>query len=198
MLNSGQTRVGIGRYSQDKNSYSPDGYPLHSGGITSIITTYASRVVMFPAAGATTDLARFNPSGERPDPTTSCPGYDRSKGIGLPIVVRTGTYQDTTAENATITEDGVPVATCAFGSTQYVNTNGGTINYDTGPLDDQVNGRQLLKSSGAVFIIPQNPLKAGKTYAVSVKINGQPLTWSFKTAATLQVQSTGVSTQAVR
>jgi hypothetical protein len=86
--------------------------------------------------------------------------------------------KDTTATNATLTEDGQPIGFCAFGSTQYVNA----------ISSQQDLGRYVMSSYSAVFIIPQKPLNSGKTYAVSVDVNGQPVKWSFQTSTTFRTQ----------
>jgi hypothetical protein len=189
MLDSTQTSVGLGAFVRTNPNYST--FSEIGGGITSILPSNLGTPpapVMFPGNATTTDLS-VGSQGERPNPIASCPTFDPTQRTGLPLIVTTGTYADTTASNATITEDGQPVNVCAYGSTQYVNTSGGTINYTTGPVSEQDVGRSILKGYGAVFIVPQKPLNPGKTYAVSVNVNGQPISWSFKTSSSLKTQS---------
>lgn len=184
MIRNAQLSVGIGAFarpSSQGNSVFDIG-----GGVTSI--GGAAAPGMFPGNGATTDLSMVS-LGERPNPLASCSAFDPAVRAGLPLVVTTGTYGDTTASSATVTEDGVPVPVCAYGSTQYTNTTDPPLVYVTGPVSAQDVGRSILKGYGAVFIVPQRPLNPSRTYAVSVNINGQPISWSFKTSSTLKTQS---------
>ncbi len=185
MMRGDQVSVGIGAFARPS---SQGNSVFDTGGcITSIGGTATPG--MFPGNGTTTDLSIFG-IGEIPNPIASCNGFfNLPHPIGLPLVVTNGTYRDTTASNASVTEDGVPVTVCAYGSTQYTNTIDPPLNYVTGPVSAQDVGRNILKGYGAVFIVPQNPLKPGKTYAVSVNVNGQPVSWGFKTSATLKTQS---------
>ena len=184
MMRSDQVSVGIGAFARP-NSQSSSYFDI-GGGITSI--GGRATPAMFPGNGATTDLSILS-IAEHPNPIASCSGFDLTKQPGLPLVVMTGTYGDTTASNATVTEDGMPVTVCAYGSTQYTNTIDPPLVYVTGPVSAQDVGQSILKGYGAVFIVPQKPLNPGKTYAVSVNVNGQPISWTFKTSSTLKTQS---------
>ncbi|WP_158679964.1 hypothetical protein [Deinococcus sp. NW-56] len=134
-------------------------------------------------------LGRYN-GGEWPDPLTACPEF-QSGSTGLPLIVATFSAVETTATEASLTVDGQAVPVCAYGSTQYVNTKDAPGNYVGGYRSAQDIGRSLLKSSGAVFVIPKQPLEPGRTYQASVKVNGQSIAWSFKTATILTAQSLG-------
>jgi hypothetical protein len=184
MMRNTQTSVGIGAFARP--SVQGNNVFDIGGGITSI--GGAPTAGMFPGNGATTDLSTVS-LGERPNPLASCSGFDPAVRAGLPLIVMTGTYGDTTASNATVTEDGQPLTVCAYGSTQYTNTIDPPLVYTTGPVSAQDVGRNILKGYGAVFIVPQKPLNPGKTYAVSVNVNGQPISWSFKTSSSLKTQS---------
>lgn len=188
MLHSGQTHVGIGSYARP---YPNDARYVQTGsGITSIRPegAGAGAPVTFPGNGQETDLAQY-PGGEWPNPLTSCAGFD-PRSTGLPLVVASRIFGDTTATDATLSvEGGGSVEVCAYGSTQYVNTTDAPGNYVGGPRSAQDIGRSILKGYGAVFVIPRAPLVAGKTYRVSVTVNGTPVTWSFRTAATLRPQT---------
>ncbi|MPY67712.1 CAP domain-containing protein [Deinococcus sp. SDU3-2] len=189
MLQPTQTSVGIGTYSQLDSS---GRYARMGSGITSLRegSTAGAAPMTFPGNGATTDLGRYN-GGEWPDPLTACPEFQPGS-TGLPLIVSTFSAVETTATEASLTVDGQAVPVCAYGSTQYVNTKDAPGNYVGGYRSAQDIGRSLLKSSGAVFVIPKQPLEPGRTYRASVKVNGQAMAWNFKTASTLTAQSLGV------
>lgn len=189
MLQPTQTAVGIGTFTQLDSS---GRYAQMGSGITSVRegSTAGAAPMTFPGNGATTDLGRYN-GGEWPDPLTACPEFQPGS-TGLPLIVATFSGGETTATGASLTVDGQSVPVCAYGSTQYVNTKDAPGNYVGGYRSAQDIGRSLLKSSGAVFVIPRTALEAGRTYQASVKVNGQPVAWSFKTASTLTAQSLGV------
>lgn len=138
----------------------------------------------FPAAGATTDFSRYS-GAEWPNPLTSCPGF-LSTEAGLPLLVATTPGADTAASGATLSVDGRALEVCAYGSTQYVNTTDAPGNYTGGPRSAQDIARSILKGQGGVVLIPRQRLQAGKTYQVSVDVNGQRVAWSFKTSAVLR------------
>lgn len=186
MLRPGQQTVGIGAFAVLPTGSST--YATMAGGITS--QGRAAGVpgpLLFPGNGATTDLSRY-PGGEWPNPLTACPGLD-ARQVGLPIIAATLQAGDTTATEASLTVNGQSVPICAYGSTQYVNTTDAPGDYVGGPVSAQDIGRSILRSSGAVFLIPAQPLVPNTTYQASVKINGQPIQWSFKTASSMRAQT---------
>lgn len=193
MLHSAQARVGIGsfaRRSPDVGGPNDGGYVQTGSGITSIRPdgAGAGQPVTFPGNGRETDMGQY-PGGEWPNPLTPCAGFDPRR-TGLPLVASSRVHGDTTATDATLTlEGGGALEVCAFGSTQYVNTTDSPGTYVGGPRSAQDIGRSILRGYGAVFVIPRSPLVAGQTYHVSVTVNGTPLKWSFRTAATLRAQA---------
>lgn len=186
MLQPGQTRVGIGTFTAPGPT--PDSASMGSGITSARGSVTGKRAPMtFPGNGATTDLASYN-GGEWPDPLTACPGFD-ARQAGLPLIAATFESGETTATEASLTVAGQGVKVCAYGSAQYVNTKDQPGNYVGGPVTAQDLGRSLMRSSGAVFLIPAQPLKPGQTYQASVKINGKVTQWSFKTAGKFMPQS---------
>ncbi len=187
MLQPDQARVGIGTYSVPASGEA--GFVQMGSGITSLFEERSSaRAPMtFPGQGRATDLGRYN-GGEWPNPLTPCPTSDPQQ-TGLPLIAATFERGDTVATEASLLTNGHAVPVCAYGSSQYVNAKDAVGNYEGGLISAQDIGRSILKGSGAVFIIPLQPLQAAQTYQVSVKINGQPLSWTFSTASTLKAQS---------
>lgn len=186
MLNPGQQSVGIGLYTQAL----PAGqtWAKQAGGIRSF-GSQTTQPVTFPGDGQTTFLLKYA-GGEWPNPLTSCAGFDPAQ-TGLPLIVRSGVFGDTTATEAQLTVDGIGVEVCAFGSTQYVNTVDAPGSYPDGVKSAQDIARSILRGYGAVMVIPKAPLEAGKTYQARVVVNGQARSWSFKTAASSGMQSLG-------
>ncbi|GAA4012218.1 CAP domain-containing protein [Deinococcus rubellus] len=195
MLRPTQQTVGIGVFTV------PSSYPNYArlgSGITSSGGGIPSvQRMTFPGDKATTDMGRYN-GGEWPDPLTACPDLDPQKA-GLPLIAATFISGATTATEATLTSAGQDIPVCAYGSMQYVNTKDKPGDYVGGLINAQDMGRNILQSSGAVFVIPKQPLEGGKTYQASVKINGQLVQWSFMTAVTFQEQSLpGTTRQQIR
>lgn len=125
--------------------------------------------IFWPGDGATVSLLQF--WGESPDPLTSCPGY--STPAGLPIYIQTGAGDQTpNVTDYKVKVDGRAVESCAISETSYRNPDANT----------QALGRAILNDRDAVVIIPRQPLEPGKTYQVSVTIDGQQYAWSFNTA----------------
>jgi hypothetical protein len=69
-----------------------------------------------------------------------------------------------------MTEDGKPVEHCAFDARSYRNQD----------APEQEYARWALHSSGAVVIVPREPLDAGALYSVSIGVAGTTYTWSFR------------------
>ena len=128
--------------------------------------------VMWPGDGATTPLGVF--WGEHPDPLTSCPGY--SAPSGLPIILQIGPGHLTPQVSASSFKQGsTSLEHCFFTEATYKN-----------PTPDSQNlGRAILNQRDAVVLIPRQPLKSGSSYTVSITVNGQNYTWSFRTAGAL-------------
>ncbi|MBF6569017.1 MAG: FHA domain-containing protein [Candidatus Binataceae bacterium] len=104
---------------------------------------------------------------EFPDPLISCPGYQMP--VGLPITLQLGRLFDVQLTDHSLTEDGVAIEHCAFDAREYRNPVHAAQEY----------GRWVLRSSGAVVLIPRVPLKAGKRYRVSITAHGKTYVWTF-------------------
>ncbi|MBF6558791.1 MAG: hypothetical protein IVW56_00775 [Candidatus Binataceae bacterium] len=61
---------------------------------------------------------------------------------------------------------------CAFDSHSYLNPD----------RDAQEYGRWTLRSSGAVVLIPREPLIRGAQYSVSITVQGHTYAWTFRIA----------------
>ena len=111
--------------------------------------------------------------GEYPNPLTSCRGY--SMPVGVPIVLQLGAPMqgdDVKVSSSSLSDDGVPIETCAFDGTSYANPDGYA----------QTMGRRELHAYGAVVVIPKSPLQPGHQYTVNIVADSQPYTWSFSIA----------------
>ncbi|MGH7934050.1 MAG: CAP domain-containing protein [Candidatus Binataceae bacterium] len=124
--------------------------------------------IEFPPDGTTVALDWHGL--ETPDPLTSCDDYKFP--AGLPITLQLGWLQSTQLSASSLTENGRPIEHCAFDSHSYRNPNGVTQEY----------GRWALHSSGAVVLIPREPLNRGAQYSVSITAHGHTYTWTFKIA----------------
>jgi uncharacterized protein YkwD len=124
--------------------------------------------IEFPPDGTTVSLGWM--PGEWPEPLVSCPGY--SEPAGLPITLQLGRRIHGQLSAHSLSDNGRPVKHCAFDNAIYTHPNASAQEY----------ARRVLRDSGAVALIPQEPLKDGATYTVSITARGQTYTWSFKTA----------------
>ncbi len=127
-----------------------------------------SRAIEFPPDNAAVALDWIGV--ESPDPLESCSGYDRP--VGLPITLQIGRLVDTRLSAHSLTEDGKPIEYCAFDAPSYRNGNATAQEY----------GRWNLRASGAVVIVPRNPLRPGSRYAVSITAHDTTYAWSFTVA----------------
>lgn len=120
---------------------------------------------------------RSAPTGEYPNPLSGCAGY--SAPGGPPIILQLGHFG---SEVPTVTAhslklNGVVQASCEFDETNYTNS---------GDAFGQQLGRAVLSERDAIVLMPKKPLKAGKTYTVSITNSGHVYTWSFNVAANAQ------------
>lgn len=125
-----------------------------------------AHAVEFPPPGA--DLPLSWSGVEWPNPLAGCPGY--AAPVGLPITLQLGRLVPTRLSAHRLTRDGQEIASCAFDSHSYRNPR----------PDEQEYARWELRSSGAVVVIPRQPLEAGSQYTVSITADGRPYTWSFR------------------
>lgn len=126
--------------------------------------------IRFPADGSTTNLG-FAP-GEWPDPLASCPGY--TEPAGLPVTLQFGWNAVPAISAHSLSEAGRPLEHCIFTGATYRNP------------DHTVEawGRRVLRSFGAVVLIPRQPLAPGNSYYLSITAYGKKYAWSFKVAPT--------------
>jgi len=122
--------------------------------------------VVWPADGASVPLNEY--VGERPDPLSSCAGYESP--AGLPLIVQLGPGpMNPQLTFSRITENGRPLDHCVFDESTYRNRSAG----------DQRVGRMILGSRDAIVLIPREPLQAGMTYRATLVASGQTIDWSF-------------------
>ncbi len=128
--------------------------------------------IEFPPSGMPFP-SRAERSGEFPDPLSSCRGY--ANPVGVPIILELGAPMqgdEVKVSSGSLDDDGTPVDTCTFDGSSYVNRDGW----------QQEQMRRGLGISGAVVMIPKNPLQPGHTYTVNIVADSQPYTWSFSIA----------------
>ncbi len=125
-----------------------------------------SHAIEFPPDGATVSPAWQGI--ETPDPLTSCSDYKYP--AGFPITLQLGRLQNLQLSASSLTEGGKSIEHCGFDSHSYRNPDGNAQEY----------GRWALHSSGAVVLIPREPLTPGAQYSVSITTRGQIYTWNFK------------------
>ncbi len=129
--------------------------------------------IKWPDQNTTVYLTSYDGS-EQPDPLTSCGGIPLGMGSGLPIILQLGTGSVTPSVTAhSLTQGATSLAHCVFDETNYYNS----------IANLQQSGRDLLNARDAVVLIPQAPLVAGKSYAVSITNSGVVYSWSFSVAA---------------
>jgi uncharacterized protein YkwD len=131
--------------------------------------------VSFPIAwpGDGTSVPLTSHYTEYPDPLSSCPGYQ--KPAGLPIILQIGAGGKTPNVSAHSFKQGSQLLeSCIFDETSYVNPDANAQNL----------GRAVLDNRDAIVLIPRQPLTPGKTYTVSITVNGDKYTWSFSVLGT--------------
>jgi hypothetical protein len=74
---------------------------------------------------------------------------------------------------SSLTVDGQPLDHCVIDENRFYSD-------DT---YQQNQGRVILGQQDAILIIPARPLEIGRTYAVSVQVNGQTISWTFSAVA---------------
>ncbi|MEW6283663.1 MAG: CAP domain-containing protein [Candidatus Eremiobacterota bacterium] len=123
--------------------------------------------VLWPGNGATVGLRTY-PGNEYPDPLTGLPGF--SAPTGLPIYA--------------LFDPNTPVSVTAFsvqevgGGALVVGEIDGT-NYTNPDGVAQTLARTILTNRGAVVLLPQSPLTAGRSYQCSLTNNGVTTNWTF-------------------
>jgi uncharacterized protein YkwD len=135
--------------------------------------------IMFPSDGAVTPIREA--VNEYPNPLAPCKGY--TYPAGLPIIVQLAPGKGGAVKAHSLMSDGKPVEHCVIDQNTYTNTTDpdflpGTKQQETA----QQHGREILKASNAVVIIPRAPLAPKASYSVSVEVGDEKLAWSFKVA----------------
>ncbi len=127
--------------------------------------------ILFPKNGGQTWVTSFT-LPEFPNTLAGCPGYTQPSGA--PIIVQIGSGDQTPrVTSSEILRDGTPIPHCVFTEATYTNSN----SYWQGV------GRQILDERDAIVLVPQAPLQVGSTYAVTVVVNGQEISWQFDVVA---------------
>jgi uncharacterized protein YkwD len=130
--------------------------------------------IEFPPDGSTIGMRSFG--NEWPDPLTNCAGY--APPTGLAITLQLGTWLDTKLSDYSVVRENADgandtsIESCGYGSSDYSNPDANL----------QELGRGILKTSGAVVVVPRAPLDKGAKYAVSVTVNGTVYAWRFSIA----------------
>lgn len=161
ILNPALRRAGYGQFCED--SYCVAALDLGDG-IEHMPPGPPAAPVLFPPEGAKLAMRSFG--NEWPNPLTSCPGY--SIPAGLPLTIQAGRNIEGALSAYSISHDEVPLEACGIDASNYNN-----------PVPaEQDRVREILRSLGAVVIIPRRPLSDGR-YDASATVNGREYKWSF-------------------
>jgi pSer/pThr/pTyr-binding forkhead associated (FHA) protein len=132
------------------------------------IAAGATGPVKYPPDNSSVKGAEF--TSEWPDPLASCSGY--SAPAGLPITLQTGPRFTPILSSYAVTLAGAPpkpIAACGIDSNDYTNPDAAT----------QQTARDILRTYGALIIVPRHPLVPGQ-YTVDLTASGQSFRWSFR------------------
>lgn len=118
-------------------------------------------------------------AGEYPDPIRPC-GYQYPVGgfvlFQLDQAIQLGTRGTLT------TADGSVLESCVYDANTYVSSNS----------EEQNLARTVLEGYNAVVVVPRQPLAPGSTYRVTLVVNGQPYSWTFRTIGGAQAAGQGM------
>lgn len=129
--------------------------------------------VRYPAPNQLVEVVRhqWTAGSASPNPLTGCPGASAGAASGPAVVLLLGDGSRRPQVSASaFTANDRPAAFCVFTEDSYVNPDSGL----------QALGRDILASRDAVVLIPIDPLKYGRTYAVSLTVDGTGYGWSFR------------------
>lgn len=129
--------------------------------------------VRYPAPNQLVEVVRYQwTSGSAsPNPLTGCPGASPGAASGPAVVLLLGDGARRPQVTAhAFTANDRPAAYCVFTEDSYANPDPGL----------QTAGRDILAGRDAVVLIPIDPLKFGRTYAVSLTVDGTSYAWSFR------------------
>ncbi len=137
--------------------------------------------VFWPGNGSTTPIGIYEQGRDLPDPLTSCPGYENLETTGAALLIQSGFGRANLPEvtaSSIVNSKGENLEHCVFDEGTYSNPS--TVYQDY--------GRAVLSFRDAIVIIPKYPLEQGETYSVSITINGETYSWSFKVSETAKVE----------
>ncbi len=145
---------------------------VHSGAVPSPrLGTTLEHPILFPPDGGSVVSGMRKLENETPNPISGCDGYVFP--TGLPITVQLGPMVDAQLNSFSLTdEDGAEVEACGIDAISYYNPDEGQ---RTGVIS-------ILRSQGAIVIVPRHPLEAGARYDVLATVNGRDYKWSFEIA----------------
>jgi uncharacterized protein YkwD len=129
---------------------------------------HRARPVMFPPPGSLVNIPAF-PGGEWPDPLAACPGYYAPSG--LPITIQFGPQTSVRVGAHSLTVEGAALEHCVYDASDYSSR---------GEAGESAAAVHALQSTGAVVIVPRDPMAEGRLYAVSIDINGRHYGWTFR------------------
>lgn len=122
--------------------------------------------IFWPDDGVSVPLTSFY--SEYPDPLSSCNGY--SAPAGFPIILQIGSgAQIPNVSWHSFKQGQMDLDHCVFDETSYTNPNSSA----------QSLGRAILNTRDAIVLMPREPLIPGKTYSVSITVNGKNYAWTF-------------------
>jgi uncharacterized protein YkwD len=153
-------QVGYGSYSEAAMDAATLNVPLSAVGQGTF-----SAPIEFPAPGSIVPLSAFQ--GEWPDPLASCPGY--KEPAGLAVTLELGRWITVTSAAHSFSQGNKIIASCLLDAPSYTNA------------DQQMREfvRDILKTWGAVIVIPREPLTSGTDYSISITANDKDYKWSF-------------------
>jgi uncharacterized protein YkwD len=126
--------------------------------------------IMWPGNGTTVPLVKFY--SESPNPLTSCPNY--TVPTGLPIILQVGQGEvSPRVSSFSISQGGTALESCIITEGSYTNPDGTA----------QESGRAILNERDGIILIPRQPLTPVAAYTVSITVNEQNYTWSFRVSA---------------
>jgi uncharacterized protein YkwD len=124
--------------------------------------------ILFPPDGGSILSGMRALENEIPNPASGCDGY--AFPVGLPMSVQLGPMVEAQLNSFSIArEDGAEIEACGFDANSYYNP-------DEGQRTSVIG---MLRSQGAIVIIPRHPLDAGTRYEVLAMVNGRDYKWSF-------------------
>ena len=127
--------------------------------------------VYYPRQGGDAFLLSYS-GDEYPDPLTPCAGFQAPTGAPIALQLGSGDV-DPRLQFASLLRDGQPVSHCAYDAVGYTNSDAAARSL----------GRQIMDNRDAVVLIPEAPLVAGSSYRVSMVVDGETYSWSFRAVA---------------